>query len=364
MKKTRRIEAIFEIIRIVAAMAVAYIVALIILFLISDDPGYAIGQFVFGPFSTLRRFGDVVSLATPFIFTGLCMCFMYAVNKFNLVGEGVFLFSGCMASWFAISMADSNMSGPVMMLIMILIGAVCGGAIAAIPALLDARFKANVVVISLMMNYMLNFLVQHILKYNIKDSTIAYTGSVELPTRSSLPNLIPKTTVHFGLIIALVCTLLVCLLFYKTTFGYGLRTVGSSPSFAKYAGIGIMSTTVMAQVVGGVFAGMGGAVEIMGMYRRFQWVNLTQHGFDGLIVAVLAKRNPALVPLTAFLLAYIRIGADIVNRTTDIPAEFVTIIQGIIILLVAAELFLSSFKNKLIFKNAKESLAKAETAKQ
>ena len=363
MSKTRRIEAVFELIRIVAAMAVAYVVALIILFLISDDPAYVIGQFVLGPFSTMRRFGDVISLAIPFMFTGLCMCFMYAVNKFNLVGEGVFMTGGLIASWIVISLADSNVPGLVLIILAVVVAAVIGGAITAIPALLDARFKANVVVISLMLNYILWYFIQHVLKYKIKDSTIAFTGSVEIPIRANLPKLVSGTTVHFGLIIALLCTVVVCVLFYKTPFGYSLRTVGNNPSFAKYVGIGIMSTTVMAQVVGGVFAGMGGAIEILGMYRRFQWANvMTGHGFDGLIIAVLAKRNPTFVPIAALLLAYIRIGADIVNRTTDIPAEFVTIIQGVIILLVAAELFLAGFKNKMIFKNAKEDLAKQETA--
>jgi len=361
--KTRHIESIFEVIRIVAAMAVAYGAALLILFLISDSPAYVIGRFVFGPFSTLRRFGDVVSLATPYIFTGLCMSFMYAVNKFNLVGEGAFLFSGVMASYFAITAAGSGMPGLLMMIVMILIGAASGAIITSIPALLDARFKVNVVVVSLMMNFILLFFTQYILRFRIKDPAIAFTGSVLLPEQSSLPRLVSGTSIHMGLVIAIVCTVVVCVLFYKTTFGYGLRTAGNNPNFAQYAGIGVLSTTALAQTVGGAFAGMGGVVEIMGMHTRFQWVSMTGHGFDGLIVAVLAKRNPAFVPITAFLLAYIRTGADIVNRTTDIPAEFVTIIQGIIILLVAAELFLSGYKNKVIFKNAKTNLSNTRDAK-
>lgn len=363
MKKTRQIEAIFELIRVVAAMAVAYVVALIILVLVSDDPIHVITQFVFGPFSTLRRFGDLVSLATPFMFTGLCMCFMYAVNKFNLVGEGVFMLGGLMSSWMVISLADSGIPSVLLMVMMVVVGAVCGAVITAIPAILEARFKANVVVVSLMMNYLLWYFIQYVLKYKIKDSSLGYTGSVELPKATMLPKIVPGTSIHAGLIVALLCVVFVCILFYKTTFGYSLRIVGNNPNFAKYVGIGILSTTVLAQVVGGIFAGMGGAIEIMGMYRRFQWADgMTGHGFDGLLVAVLAKRNPAFVPITALLLAYIRIGADIVSRTTDIPAEFVNIVQGIIILLVAAELFLSKYKNKLIFKTAKEDLAKVEKA--
>lgn len=361
MNKTQRIEALFEFLRVVAAMAVAYIVALTILVLVSKDPLLVIRQFMFGPFSTLRRFGDMVALAIPFMFTGLCMCYMYAVNKFNLVGEGVFMLGGLMSSWMVISLADSGIPGPVLMVMMIAVGAVCGAAVTAVPALLEARFKANVVVVSLMMNYIIWYFIQFVLKYKIKDSSLGYTGSVELPKRALLPTILKGTPIHAGLLIALLCVVFVCVQFYKSTFGYSLRTVGNNPNFAKYVGIGILSTTVLAQVMGGVFAGMGGAVEIMGMYRRFQWADgMTGHGFDGLMVAVLAKRNPAFVPITALLLAYIRIGADIVSRTTDIPVEFVTIVQGIIILLVAAELFLSSFKNKVIFKAAKDDLAKTE----
>ena len=88
-----------------------------------------------------------------------------------------------------------------------------------------------------------------------------------------------------------------------------------------------------------------------------------RHGFDGLLVAVLARKNPIFVPIAALLLAYLRTGADVVNRATDIPAEFVSVLQAIIILLIAAQMFLSHFKNKIIFKTAREKLVKEEGAK-
>ena len=98
MNKTRKIEMTVELIRILVAVGIAYLIALVTLFLISDDPIYIIEQFVLGPFSSVRRVGSIINLAIPFTFTGLCFCFMYAVNKFNLSGEGIFMFSGCMAT--------------------------------------------------------------------------------------------------------------------------------------------------------------------------------------------------------------------------------------------------------------------------
>ncbi|MBQ4252209.1 MAG: hypothetical protein II704_04105, partial [Erysipelotrichaceae bacterium] len=115
---------------------------------------------------------------------------------------------------------------------------------------------------------------------------------------------------------------------------------------------------------------VGGAVEIMNSYKRFQWIATTGHGFDGMVVAVLARKNPILVPIGALFLAYIRIGADVVSTSGDIPSEFITVIQGIIILLVAAESFLSGTKKKLIYKSVekeeaeKRALAAAEKVEE
>ncbi len=99
-------------------------------------------------------------------------------------------------------------------------------------------------------------------------------------------------------------------------------------------------------------AGMGGAVEVLGLYRRFTWQMLPGYGWTGVIVAILARNNPLYVPLAAFFLAYLRIGADIMSRQTDVQNEFVAIIQGVIIILVAAEAFLSQRRHKLVVKEA------------
>ena len=96
MNKTQKIESMMEVVRILVGLVIAYAVALAILFAISEDPIYIVQQFVLGPFSSPRRIGTIINLAIPFTICGLSMCFMYAVNKFNLVGEGIFMLSACM----------------------------------------------------------------------------------------------------------------------------------------------------------------------------------------------------------------------------------------------------------------------------
>lgn len=356
MNTTKKINTYFDIFRVIAAIIIAYAIALVMLFVLSDNPWFVIKQFVVGPLSTFRRFGDVVTLMIPIMFTGLCMCFIYAVNQFNLVGEGAVSLGGCMAAWAAIALSGVNIPSPLFILILLGVGALSGIVCSAIPALLERKFGANICVISLMMNYILLYLTSYILKYVIKDPKSSITASYELPQAALLKNIVPKTSIHAGLIIAIICVIVVTIIFYKTPFGFKMRAVGFNPTFAKYIGIPVSATIVIAQLIGGALAGMGGTVQVLGMYTRYQWTSLTNYGFDGLMVAVLAKTNPALVPVGAFLIAYIRIGADIVTRTTPIPAEFVSIVQGIIIVLVAAEMFLGGIKSRMIFSSAKKSL--------
>ena len=361
--RTSKVEFTVELIRIVTAVAIAYAVALITLFVISDDPVYIIQQFVLGPFSSARRIGSIINLAIPFTFTGLCMCFMYAVNKFNLSGEGIFMISGCVISMVALKLGNS-LPAPIAIAILFVVGAGVGALISGIPAIMEAKFKANIVVASLMLNNILVFLAIYLLKYKMRDNTIGFLGSLPLPEVIKFPAVFGKMRVQAGIFVAVIAVILVALLFYKMVFGYKMRVVGNNPQFAKASGINMMGTIIGAQLVGGAIAGMGGTVEILGNYDRFQWTASTQHGFDGLMVAVLARKNPLLVPVAALLLAYIRIGADVVNSKGDIPIEFITIIQGIVILMVAADEFMGGFKKKLIYKAAAEGLAEKEKAAQ
>ena len=88
------------------------------------------------------------------------------------------------------------------------------------------------------------------------------------------------------------------------------------------------------------------------MYTRFSWVRRPGDGFDGIIIAILAGNNPIFVPLAAVFLSYLRIGADIMSRRTDIAPEFVSFVQSFIILLVGAKLFLEKYKHKKIVENS------------
>lgn len=149
-----------------------------------------------------------------------------------------------------------------------------------------------------------------------------------------------------GYLIAIAAVILLYILVYKTKFGYEVRISGSNPEFAKYSGIRTSRVIIMTQVIAGAVAGLGGAVEQMGMYQRFNWQDSPSYAWDGVIIAILSGNNPKMVPFAAFFLAYIRVGADLMSRRSDVQNELVSIIQAVLILFVTAERFMAGWKQR------------------
>jgi len=138
----------------------------------------------------------------------------------------------------------------------------------------------------------------------------------------------------------------------KTSFGYKVRLTGINPAFARSAGIKTNRVILSAQFIGGSIAGIGGAIQMMGMNRRFLWQLPVAFVWDGLMVHMLANQRPEIIPLSAFFIAYLRIGAEIMSRTAGIDPEVVAFLQGIVILLVAADKFLYGIKKNYELKKA------------
>lgn len=346
MTKSQRL---FESYRTALAIVIAMGIALVILYFVSDIPGEAIKLFLIGPLGSLRHFGNVLELMVPLIFTGLAVTIMFTASQFNLGAEGAFFFGAVGASFLAI-----NWSLPIVIhpMFAIIWGGLIGAVFCGLPGLLKIKWGSSELVSSLMLNYIAYFFGLYLINYFLRDIQAGAMVSYKLPESAKLIRLIPKTKIHFGIFIAALMLVLSTAFIFRTRWGYRIRIVGRNIQFAKYVGINTAGAIVLSQALGGFIAGMGGAIEILGAYRRFTWQILPGYGWTGVIVAILAHNNPLYVPVAAFFLAYLRISADIMSRSTDVPNEFVSIIQGVIIILIAAESFLAKYRHKRVVKEA------------
>lgn len=341
----------FELFRTIVAILIGFAISLILIYFISDEPIKAITAYMFKPFDGMRRIGSMIEYMIPIMFTGLGMCMMLSVSQFNLVGDGALFLSAAAVSYFS-SVLIPNFPPILFPILMIVAGALIGGSCGFVPAYLQSKFKTNIVVVTLMMNYILVLGGVYMLLYWMRDPSKTYVGSMPIPEAAKLATIIPKTRVSFGIVLALAATVAVYWFLYRTKAGYQMRIIGQNPQFAKYSGINVIKYIIIAQVIGGALSGIGGAVDILGKYDRFIWLASNGYGFDGMMIAVIAKGNPAYIPFAAFFLAYIKIGADIVGTTTDVPLDFVLVVQSVIVMLVAAVSFMSGIRQNAVVKIA------------
>ena len=347
--KTNKINRMVESVKLLNIVAIACLLVSLLIFLVSDEPGTAIYSFFIGPFTSIRRIGNIFEGAVPLIFTALAVIMIFKCGQFSMISEGAF-FIGIMGAMI-VAIACPLPPG-IHALVAIIFAGLLGAIAATIPAALKLKWKVSEVVTSIMLNYVIQFFVIYMVNYHFRDPEASSLASLLIRDSAKLPVLVPKTKCHLGIIIALAFCLVEWFLVFRTRLGFKVRVVGDNLNFARYAGIKAPTVMLIAQVIAGLVAGVGGGVEFLGMYTRFKWTASPGYGWTGIAVALLAKNNPAFVPLSALFLSYLDVGAAIMARSSDVSSEMVQIIQAVIMLMVAAEAFLGGWKQSLIEKQA------------
>lgn len=348
----------YEALRVVLGIVIAYTLCLVIIVMLTGVEGWqdALYNFAIGPFTSRRRFAQVLSRMAPYMLTGCGMCFVYASGRFSMIGEGIINIAPLpiLLVMFGTGFGLNVMPGLpkiVNQLIIVASCAITGGLVAMIPAFGREKLGASETVTSVILNTVCMYITLAVIRNTIADRSNSYIVTPKYPDAMRFSRYWGNTNLSEGIWVALIGVAIACLIFYRTKMGAEIRITGSNPSFAKYAGINTNVTPFMGQVLGGLFAGVASAVENFGAYDQYQLpAVLTNIGMDGLIIAVMAKKHPIFVPLTAFVLAYIRTAASVLNTNTSIPIELVTMLQAVIIFFVAAEEFLGKSRQKAIIR--------------
>lgn len=343
----------FSAIRIAAALLLSLLIVFAIILFVSEMPGVAIQKLMTGPLETKRSFFNVIVRGIPLVFTGLGLTLCLKSGIFNISSDASFYMGAVVATAIAISWPLPNI---VHQIVLIGAAAIVGGLISMLPVIVNKYTRVNPVVLAIMANSIFYYFGLSIISSFFLEKSGSW-GSYKFPDDARLGTMIKGTSLHYGFVIVILVTLFVIFLMNKTSFGYKVRVTGSNPAFAKTSGIRTGFIILLAQFIGGAIAGMGGAIEMVGVYKRFQWQTQTNYVWDGLLIYMLANGNPVFIPITAFFIAYLRVGAEIMSRSSDLDPEIVTFLQGIIILLVASQRFLYFLKKR---HDQKLSLKQAE----
>ena len=359
-----------EFFRIIAVVIAALLLGFVITFFVSDDPVDAYRELLTGPFPQisfedgfqvkgLNRFGNWIEESITLILLGLSIAIVFRAQQISLGAEGQ-LFLGALAAAIVALYVDA----PIFIHIpLALIAAGAAGFVWGwIPGVLKAYVNVNEIVSTLMLNFIAIQIYQLLLIQWLRDPTAGFIGTELFPDTAILPIVIPGTRVNIALFLMIIAVVAVWFLMTRTPLGYEIRVIGSNINFAEYGGINTKRVITMSMAVSGILAGLAGAHLSLGLLKRLT-INLSPGiGFEGIVVALLARNNPIGVLVAGLFYGYLRTGAQIMERSSDVTREVVLIIQAVIILLITAERLLPVLRERFRKRDVAAVLSEAKEA--
>jgi general nucleoside transport system permease protein len=318
-----------------AALAAASLVLLVI----GASPWATYVTIFTGPLRDLSTASEVVVRAIPLVLVALGVAVSFRSGILNIGAEGQMLV-GILGST-AVALALPGLPKLVLLPLSLAAGAAAGALWAGIAGVLRARLAVNEILSTVMLNYVAAQLYTFLLRGPMIDPDELMTGSgtpqsMRLPRAAWLDRLVPGTRLHAGLLLALVLAFLVWVLLWRTTLGYRMRAAGAGARAARYAGVRVERSLVVAMLFAGGFAGLAGAVEVAGVHHRAIEAISSGYGFAGIVVALFGALHPAgIVPAAAFF-GLMLVGADMTQRSAGVPANMVLVLEGVIILAIVS----------------------------
>lgn len=279
-----------------------------------------------------RALTSTVAAAAPLVLTGLAVGVGFKAGLFNIGGTGQVLVGGFVAGLAGAAVAQQPV--PVAVTVALLAGALGGAFYGFIPGALKAFTGAHEVVSTIMLNSLAAFFIVGAVNdvFKIAGPTFARTADVG---NAALPILFGRNG-NLGVLIVLAVIPITYFLIYRTTLGFEIRTVGANPSAARYAGMSPRRLIILTMSLCGLFAGLGGAIEILTL-GYYPAVFGTTIGFAGITVALLGRAHPVGILLAGLLLGAMRAGAPAMQINANVPIEIIDVLQGLILLFLAAE---------------------------
>jgi simple sugar transport system permease protein len=320
-------------------IGIALLIGFIVTLAVGREPIKAYTALLTGPLSQVNRLGNWIQDATTLILIGLSVSIAFQARQFNLGAEGQLYIGALAAAVVALYVPWPPVLG---ILVPLLAAMAAGFLLGLIPGWMKAYLGANEIVSTLMINAIIVNLYQYILINFLTPAGDNVRRSAVLPPNSTFPTLAEIFNANLGranlaVVLVIIAAIAVWILMRRTPFGYEIRMIGANEKFAQYGGINTRRVIMLTFAIGGAVAAISGVHLAMGVHDRLILGISAGLGFEGIVVAMLARNNPLLVPITGLFYSYLRVGGDIMERTASVGAEIVQVIQAVIILLITAQ---------------------------
>jgi general nucleoside transport system permease protein len=282
------------------------------------------------PLTREFTFLEVLVVATPLLLAGTAVAIAFRAGYWNIGVEGQLLVGAIAAA--GVGQVAEGWPAFLVLPAMVAAGALAGAAWALVPALLRVRLGIDEVVTTLLLNPVALLLVEALLHGPWRDPETGFPESPRIAASAEFPQLIERSRLHLGFVIAIVLIVVAWWILTRTATGLRVRAVGLSPHAARFAGIGVERTLLRVALMSGAVAGIAGVSEIAGIQYRLTAGFSPGFGYTGIVVAMLGGLTMPGVLLAGLLLGDLGVGASSAVRSLQIPSQLSAVVQGTLLL--------------------------------
>jgi simple sugar transport system permease protein len=318
----------------ILAISAAFLSGGIFLWLAGKDPFQAYSILVSRGIGSSFGLTETLIKMAPLLLVSAGLLVALKASVWNIGVDGQFLIGASLVGLVAPRLAGV-MPYLLMLSLCALVGFGGGLAWGIVPAALKVRYGLNEIITTIMMNYVAIYLTSWLVKGPFRDPSVVAPQMPLIPEAFRLPAL-PFTRIHLGLVVGLVVVLLVYFMFRYGTLGFALTVLGRSRKAALHAGMPVNRLVVTAMLVSAGLAGLAGANDVLGVKGLFQGEWHPTYGLTGFALVFLARLNGLGVIPLAYFFALLDFGGEMMARTAQIPAFFVPMLEGLMLIFLAS----------------------------
>ncbi len=367
----QRLDRLIDALLPLVAVLLAFLVGAVILLLQGVNPLEAYQAMLVGAFGSKNGLADTLVKATPLMLVALGIAIAFRGGMINIGAEGQIIVAALLTTYVGLTLGE-RLPGWLVIIIGILAGVFAGGVWAGIAGYLKAQLSVNEILSTVMLNQIAIQIGYYLLRGPMIDPAEVEAGtniphSARLPRPVDMPRftdvaqwlgfseraadqglegylaelygvLVEPTRLHTGFIFAVIMAIIVYILLWRTTIGYRIRAVGLNPHASRYAGINVKRTMILSMTLSGMFAGLAGAVEILGLHHRmFEPVAVSAgYGFSGIVAALFGKLHPLGIIPSSILFGGLLVGGDKMQQAIQTPQVLTQVILGLVVLFVVS----------------------------
>ena len=322
-------------------------------YFVGENPWHVFKVMFEGAFGSTYALGMTIFYTTPLILTGLAVAIPFKAGLFNIGAEGQLTMGALGAT--VVGLALPELPAFVAIPVGVAAAFISGALWALLPAWLKVRRGSHEVITTIMMNFIAAGLASWIVLDFIvtKDSQSPESAALSPAYRMAPFGIFDGASAGPALIMALCLAAILAWVLHRTTFGFGLRTVGASPDTAAMSGMNGARLQMLALMLGGGLAGLVGVAEVLGHAGRFRIGFSADYGFIGIPVALLARCHPIGLVFSALLFGGLQKGTGELDLETEhVTRELAQLIQALVVLAVASEGVFSLWRKRRVQKVA------------